>query len=144
MHNRDEFIREITLRICSSLEIKESLRSAFEYLREQVPLDVLAIFIIDRRLGAIRHIAHAFEKDAVPPDEIIPLPEGMPEAIAARDFRAPFIVDAGEDEIFSVMGPLAKHRREYGPDRSFAYQGRAAWGADLARMGRGAIQPGAS
>jgi transcriptional regulator with GAF, ATPase, and Fis domain len=108
MHKRDEFIREITLRICSSLEIKESLRSAFEYLREQIPLDVLAIFIIDKRLGAIRHIAHAFEKTAVPPDEIIPLPEGMPEAIAARDFRAPFIVDPGVDEIFSVMSPLAK------------------------------------
>lgn len=107
MRKRDEFTREITLRICSSLEIKESLRSAFEYLREQVPLDVLAIFIIDRRLGAIRHIAHAIEKDAVPPDEIIPLPKGMPEAIAARDFRAPFIVDAG-DEIFSFTGPPAK------------------------------------
>jgi len=108
MHKRDEFIREITLRICSSLEIKESLRNAFEYLREQVPLDVLAIFIIDKRLGAVRHIAHAFEKGAVPPDEIIPLSEGMAEAIAGRDFRAPFIVDAGEDEIFSFMGQPAK------------------------------------
>ena len=107
MHERDEFIKEITLRICSSLEIKESLRSAFEYLREQMPLDVLAIFIIDRRLGAVRHIAHAFEKGAVPPDEIIPLQEGMLEAIAARDFRAPFVVDAG-DEIFSIIGSSAK------------------------------------
>ncbi len=39
MAGRDEFIREITLRICGSLEIKESLRSAFEYLREHVPLE---------------------------------------------------------------------------------------------------------
>lgn len=31
----DEFIREITLRICGSLEIKESLSSAFEYLKGQ-------------------------------------------------------------------------------------------------------------
>ncbi|MHB1349266.1 MAG: sigma-54 interaction domain-containing protein [Desulfobulbaceae bacterium] len=107
MHKGDEFVREITLRICSSLDIKESLRSAFAYLRGQVPLDVLAIFIIDRRLGAVRHIAHAFEKGAVPPDEIIPLPEGMVEAIAARDFRAPFIVDAN-DEIFSIVGSPAK------------------------------------
>ena len=29
---RNEFTREITLRICGSLEIKESLCSAFEYL----------------------------------------------------------------------------------------------------------------
>jgi len=35
MDSRDEFIREITLRSCSSLDIKESLRSAFEYMREK-------------------------------------------------------------------------------------------------------------
>lgn len=108
MQNHDEFIREITLRICSSLEIKESLRSAFEFLREQVPLDVLSLFIFDRRLGAVRRIAHAFEKGAVAPDEIIPMPEGMSEAIAARNFRVPFIVDTEEDKVFSIMGPLAK------------------------------------
>ncbi len=107
MHERDEFIREITLRICSSLEIKESLRNAFEYLREQVPLDVLAIFIIDSRLGAVRHLAYALGKGAVPPDEIIPLPEGMLESIAARNFRAAYIVDP-RDEIFRVLGPPAK------------------------------------
>jgi hypothetical protein len=38
MEDRDEFLREITLRICSSLVIKESLRSAFDYLRENVPV----------------------------------------------------------------------------------------------------------
>ena len=60
MLSRDEFLREITLRICSSLEIKESLRNAFEYLREHFPLDGLALFILDERMGATRHIAHAF------------------------------------------------------------------------------------
>jgi GAF domain-containing protein len=104
--NRDEFIREIALRIGSSLEIKESLRSAFEYLREHVPLDMLALFILDERLGAIRHIAHAFEDSAVPPNEIIPLPEGMAEKIAARNYSTPFVVDAGEDEIFRTLSPL--------------------------------------
>ena len=106
MESRDEFIREITLRICSSLEIKESLHSAFEYLREHIPLDSLTLFIIDERLGAVRRIAHALENGAVPPDEIIPLPEGMPEKIAARNFSEPFIVDAGKDEIFRTLAPL--------------------------------------
>src|SRR6516164_6938474 len=108
MDSRSEFIRGITLRICSSLDIKESLRSAFEYLREYVPLDVLTLFIIDERLGAIRRIAQASGSSVVPPDEIIPLPEGMPEKIAARNFSTPFIVDAEEDQIFSILGPLAK------------------------------------
>lgn len=107
MESRDEFIREITLRVCSSLEIKESLTNAFEYLREHVALDVLTLFIIDERLGAIRRIAHAFENGTVPPDEIIPLPEGMLEKIAARNFSAPFVVDAGKDEIFRTLAPQA-------------------------------------
>ncbi|HEX9078922.1 MAG TPA: sigma 54-interacting transcriptional regulator [Desulfuromonadaceae bacterium] len=107
METRDEFLREITLRICSSLEIKESLRSAFEYLREHVPLDNLTLFIIDERLGAVRRIAHAGENSPALPDDIIPLPEGVPEKIAARNFSAPFIVDQG-DEIFRILAPLLK------------------------------------
>jgi hydrogenase-4 transcriptional activator len=39
MLNRDEFLREVTLRICSGLEIKETLRNAFEHLREHFPQD---------------------------------------------------------------------------------------------------------
>ena len=31
MLNRDEILREMILRICSSLGIKETLRNAFEY-----------------------------------------------------------------------------------------------------------------
>lgn len=108
MDNQDEFIREITLRICSSLEIRESLSSAFEYLREHVPLDTLTLFIIDERLGAVRRIAHAFNNDTGLPDEIIPLPEGMLEKIAARNFSTPFVVDAGEDEIFRTLAPQTK------------------------------------
>lgn len=108
MVNSDQFMREITLRICSSLEIKESLTSAFEYLREHVPLDMLTLFIIDERLGAVRRIAHAFENGTGLPDEIIPLPEGMLEKIKARNFSAPFVVDAGEDEIFRTLAPQTK------------------------------------
>ena len=101
---RDEFIRDITLRICGSLEIKESLRSAFEYLKEQFPLEALILFIIDERLGAVRRIEHASENVALPP-QIIPLPEGMLQKIAARNFSAPFVVDAGGDEIFRPVAP---------------------------------------
>ncbi len=56
MDNHDEFLREITLRICSSLEIRESLRSAFDYLREHFPIDTLTLFIIDDRLGAAHRL----------------------------------------------------------------------------------------
>jgi transcriptional regulator with GAF, ATPase, and Fis domain len=107
MENRDEFLREITLRICSSLDIKESLRSAFVYLREQLPVDSLTLFIIDEGLGAIRHIAHARENTPPVPDDIVPLPEGMLEKITARNFSAPFVVNP-KDDIFRILAPLVK------------------------------------
>jgi transcriptional regulator with GAF, ATPase, and Fis domain len=106
MAGRDEFIREITLRICGSLEIKESLRSAFEYLKEHVPLEALVLVIIDERLGAIRRIEHASEDVALPP-HLIPLPEGMPQKIAARNYSEPFIVDIEKDEILGALAPMA-------------------------------------
>ena len=105
MAGRDEFIREITLRICSSLEIKEALRSAFEYLRGHVPLDALVLFIIDRRLGAIRRIEDVAENVVLPP-HLIPLPEGMLQKIAARNFSEPFIVDIEKDEILGALAPM--------------------------------------
>src|SRR6185369_13117209 len=107
MAGRDEFIREITLRICSSLEIKESLHSAFEYLKEQFPLEALVLFIIDERLGAIRRIEHASENIALPP-HLIPLPEGMLQKIAARNYSEQFIVDIEKDEILGALAPMAK------------------------------------
>jgi len=106
----DEFIREITLRICSSLEIKESLHSAFAYLRGHIPVDLMTLVIVDERLGAIRRIANAFENSAfvIVPDEIIPLPEGMLEKIEARGFSEPFVVDPRKDDIFHTLAPLTK------------------------------------
>jgi transcriptional regulator with GAF, ATPase, and Fis domain len=107
MAGRDEFTREITLRICGSLEIKESLRSAFEYLKEQFPLEALVLFIIDERLGAIRRIEHASENVALPP-QLVPLPEGMLKKIAARNFSEPFIVNIEKDEILGALAPVMK------------------------------------
>jgi len=107
MVSRDEFIREITLRVCGSLEIKESLRSAFEYLKEHFPLNSLVLFIIDERLGAIRRIDHASENVDLPP-QLVPLPEGMLQKIAARNFSEPFIVNIEKDEILGALAPMMK------------------------------------
>jgi transcriptional regulator with GAF, ATPase, and Fis domain len=107
MAGRDEFIREITLRICSSLEIKESLHNAFEYLKEHIPLEALVLVIIDERLGAIRRIERASEDIALPP-HLIPLPEGMPQKIASRNYSEPFIVDIEKDEILGALAPMAE------------------------------------
>ncbi len=136
MAGRDEFIREITLRICSSLEIKEALRSAFEYLKEHIPLEALILFIIDKRLGAIRRIEHASDDVAVPPD-LIPLPEGMLQKIAARNYSEPFIVDIEKDEILGALSPMAEFAGNTSLIVPLLIKGELIGGLDLRASGEG-------
>jgi len=96
--NRDEFFREVTLRICSSLDIKIAVNRAFDYLREHFPLDEIYLDIYDSQLGAIRRIVHFAKGDGEGAEEIVPLPELVWEW--GRGLSGPQIMDAR-----NVTGP---------------------------------------
>ena len=96
--NRDEFFREVTLRICSSLDIKIAVNRAFDYLREHFPLDEIYLDIYDSQLGAIRRIVHFAKGDGEAAEEIVPLPELVWEW--GRGLSGPQIMDAR-----NVTGP---------------------------------------
>ncbi|TWJ14187.1 sigma 54-interacting transcriptional regulator [Geobacter argillaceus] len=88
--NRDEFFREVTRRICSSLNLETALRNAFVYLRDFFPMDDIYLDILDQNLGAIRRIAHVVTVEETAHEEIVPVPEGLWEWL--RKKRKPFIV----------------------------------------------------
>ena len=136
MADRNEFIREITLRVCSSLEIKQSLHNAFEYLKEHVPLEALVLFIVDERLGAIRRIDDASDNIDLPP-QLIPLPEGMLQKIAARNFSEPFIVDTENDEILGALAPMLKFAGSTHLIVPLLIKGEMIGGLDLLASGEG-------
>lgn len=73
--DRDEFFREVTLRICSSLDIGVAMKRAYDYLREHFPLDEIYLDIFDSQLGAIRRIVHIAKSDGETAEEIVPLPK---------------------------------------------------------------------
>ncbi len=89
---RDEFFREVTLRICSSLDIGVAVKRAFDYLREHFPLDEIYLDIFDNQLGAIRRIAHVAKGDGETAEEIVPLPKLVWEW--GRSLNGPQIMDA--------------------------------------------------
>ena len=89
--NRDEFFREVTLKVCSSLDIGVAVKRAFDYLREHFPLDEVYLDILDSRLGAIRRILH-LAGDGATSEEIIPLPELVWDW--AGSLTGPVIIDA--------------------------------------------------
>jgi transcriptional regulator with GAF, ATPase, and Fis domain len=74
--NRDQFFRDVTLRLCSSLDLQTSLQRAFPLLAEAFPVDHVLVDVLDPALGAIRRIAHvrAHESGAGDPPSLIPLP----------------------------------------------------------------------
>lgn len=73
MTDKNVFFREVTVRICGSLDIRSALANVFEYMREHFPLDTLSLNILDSDLCAIRRIATAMAKDSDIPEEIVHL-----------------------------------------------------------------------
>jgi len=104
--NRDQFFREVTLRLCSSLQINVAFGRVFDYLRQHFPVDHMYLDIPDESLAANRHIAFA-SVGSETPEEIIPLPEGLWEWV--RGLKAPIIVSPSDlDERIQAFAPLVK------------------------------------
>jgi len=106
MVDKNEFFREVTIRICSSLQIKTALSRAFEYLHQHIPLDVLSLTIRDSNLSALRKIAQVATDDIKLTDEIFPLPEDIWTKVQSWKIRTPRIMSINQDE---VMRGLASH-----------------------------------
>jgi hydrogenase-4 transcriptional activator len=108
MINNDEFFREVTVRICSSLDIKTALRSAFGYLRSYFPLDMISLGIRDTSLAAIRRVAHVAADEADIVDEIIPVPEELWTSLQKWEIRSPIIVNSDQSELVRALAPHLK------------------------------------
>ncbi len=60
----DTFFREMTLRICGSLDLDLALREAFDHAAAYVPVDAMALGFFDRDKGAIEMFAKAGRDDS--------------------------------------------------------------------------------
>nr|WP_320133598.1 sigma 54-interacting transcriptional regulator [uncultured Holophaga sp.] len=68
------FFREVTLRVCSSLDIRTAMGRTFPYLAEILPLEEMYLDVLDPALGAIRRIAKVSASGVSPGESIFPLP----------------------------------------------------------------------
>jgi transcriptional regulator with GAF, ATPase, and Fis domain len=105
MIDKNLFFREVTIRICSSLEILTALSSAFEYLKQHIPLDILSLTIRDANLAALRRIAQVAIDNANLTDEIIPLPEDLWAKVQSWEIRTPTIMNSDQDEVIRGLAP---------------------------------------
>lgn len=74
MDERDLF-REITLRICGTLDIEDGLKRCFKLLEQHIPIDSLYLERFERDLNAIRVIVHITQDSSERIDVLIPIPD---------------------------------------------------------------------
>jgi len=82
--DKNEFFRQVTVRICGSLDIKTALENALRYIREIIPITSMSMFIYDPELN-IAHIVASVgdELEARFGNKVVFPPEGV-EFRAAR------------------------------------------------------------
>jgi hypothetical protein len=75
--NVDEnvFFREATLRICSSLNIVEALKSSFDYVKLYIPTNRMYLHIYDADLNLTRIVASVGDDIMEESGRILSLPE---------------------------------------------------------------------
>lgn len=81
MIDEHEFFREVSIRICGSLEIDKALLSCFEYIRRVLPLDELIITVYDPEIKCIKNVALVDARGAGLTSEEIPLTPLTPREI---------------------------------------------------------------
>ena len=104
--NREEFFREVTMRICSSLDIRVAFKRCFEYMKQYIRIDSMFLSIHDEQYQAIRCIACEPENIRQNLDEIIPLPADVWDWV--RSHRGPVIADSGAVPLVSKINELIK------------------------------------
>lgn len=81
MIDKNEFFREVSVRICGSLEIDKALLACFEYVSRVMPVDELIITIYDPAMKCVKNIAAADAQGAHLASEEIPLSPLLPEEV---------------------------------------------------------------
>jgi transcriptional regulator with GAF, ATPase, and Fis domain len=82
MIGENEFFREATLRLCSHLDIGESLQACFEFLSQHIPADGLYLERFEPEFNAMRLMVRASAEGGERIDVLIPLSQDASEAMA--------------------------------------------------------------
>ncbi len=102
--DENEFFRQATLRICSSLDIEKALLNCLQYIRLFMPGSMMAVAMFEPSTGVLRHLAmvdHAGSKIALPPTQLSR--EAIKEIEAELQSRDARVVDLAAKSLFNKM-----------------------------------------
>jgi len=97
----EEFFKEITIRICSSLDIGKALYNCFNYLKNIIPIEELVLVTYDEKFGFINIEAIANQKEGKEREDkiLIPLTSRKNIEEAAKYPRVRYVEDTKNDPI---------------------------------------------
>jgi transcriptional regulator with GAF, ATPase, and Fis domain len=103
--DENKFFREMTLRICGSLEIEKALWNCFLYIRDIIPADELILTVYDPVAGMLEVVATANKKGCIAGSDKIPMPPHVRRQLEEplKFPRVRMSDDAYNDEIFAVV-----------------------------------------
>jgi transcriptional regulator with GAF, ATPase, and Fis domain len=103
-----DFFREATLRICGSLDIVKAFHSAFLYIRDFIPADMMTLVVLDLQTGSVENITTVTPEDHIRVPVHLPVPLEIQKLIKARLDGQPvkFVNRIADDRVF---GPISRH-----------------------------------
>jgi len=112
--DRNEFFKQVTVKICSSLEIKTALERTYCYLKEHLPLDGISLTIRDPELAALRRVVKIDGERLEPLDDIFPLSADLWEEVLSWEIHTPTIMNLDQDRVMRQLIPYIQLEQDSG------------------------------
>jgi len=142
MIDENDFFRQVTTRVCGSLDIKTALARAFQYLREFIPLDAMGLHLYEPELDAMRTIARVGASGSFVIDKVTPLHGKLEESQEPvkivnhpeRDLLVRTMIRHGKPSAYSVMLLYLVMEHDKVGALSLRADGKAKYHSDHARL----------
>ena len=108
--DENQFFREVSVRICGSLEIDRALVACYEFVRQVMPVDELIITIYDQEIKCMKNVAIADSAGAHLSSEEIPLTPLLPHEIQDTE-RFPRVRKLNNAFGDPIIRHLAEHQK---------------------------------
>lgn len=107
---KNSFFNRITLAICSSLNLEETLASCFTHLKGKLPLDRLIFGALDPDHHSINHVASVTASGPTTDAVCLALPPDIFEKLHRGITRDRLVPDTRKDELTAMVAPYVQNR----------------------------------
>ena len=99
--DKNQFFRDLTLRICGTLKIEKGLFECFQYLTQYIPADAIYLERYEPDFSAIRVIARADRNSTQKLDTLVPLDKAARKQMREMDKAGfpPYFMTNDSDEV---------------------------------------------